>query len=47
MIEMDKNELIKLLIDCDEEKYGIKNHEDMSPSSSIREIAEFIDSHWL
>ena len=40
-----KEKLIELLIKCDERNHDIKSHEDMSPSSSISEIAEFIATY--
>ena len=40
-------EFIKLLIDCDWFIHGVKSSEENMPSSSIREIAEYLDAHIL
>ena len=40
-------EIIKLLIDCDWFIHGVKSSEENLPSSSIREIAEYLDAHIL
>lgn len=40
-----QEKLIELLIKCDETNCGIRSNEDMCPSSSISEIAEFIATY--
>lgn len=38
-------EIIKHLIDCDWFIHGVKSSEENLPSSSISEIAEYLDAH--
>ena len=40
-------EIIKMLIECDWFIHGVKSSEENMPSSSIREIAEYLDAHIL
>ena len=40
-------EIIKMLIECDWHQNGVKSSEDNLPSSSIREIAEYLEAHIL